>query len=244
MNNIINELDNLIKFKYSNINEYIDEIKKKENINLKWVLYDKPNVLNDYKKAYKLKLEIFNLKEMLKKKEINEYNNIDLLKEINSLIYEKIYNYNNVIKDLMNDIEFCNKKYFRDEYIYTINLYGYLKIFFGRLGFDMEQFSLNNITNEINIIEVSLDYPISDLDIEMYKNNNINLSQNNNLLSYDIINELKEGLKVKQTRKISKNDMDGIYLVNFNVLYGKINGVSVNNSLIYRYIKYRDILFF
>lgn len=122
---------------YDQYIKYFLELNKDSRLRLSLECY--PNLLGLYRELYKLKLETTILYYLLYDLESKE-NDLDLLKEINSLIYEKEFPLKKKLKKLVNCIKDLNESF-------VLQLEGYkdldmVKIFFLKLRFCYYKFNL------------------------------------------------------------------------------------------------------
>lgn len=221
----------------------------------------------DYKNLYKLKLEINMLLELLKENEEIELlkeneklddNNIDLLKEINSLVYEKEFVFIKKLNDLAKVISDINNKYwFHSDK--DLDKYGTINGYLTKLELDLDDFNLYINTKEF-IFNFCIQEHFRDLNdkLESKKvllDNRVPINKLNEkqfLFNSNLIYKLYEAQKIRKYFDIDKNKelkQDGLYLVNFNLIYKRMQENTVScqvfskmpYTLIYKYLNYNTM---
>ena len=237
--------DNLGKYeKY--ILEIYDEKKKTNSFyHIHECLSKKSNLFDLYKELYKLRLEINELQILLWEKENLKNYDLDLLKQIKSLIYTQDFHFNKKLDSLLDIILELNQSLY-----FTLDRFGDNKLdrtleFFRLLGFVdfkgeyhifvqgnanylkrvlsnsieqlKEEFNLNNATLSGDILNIPVvSFMYDEIFTPYFLNTILNGSWSKKYISVD-----------DKENKYKKN---GLCLVNFNIIYKK----KIKQILTYR----------
>ncbi len=252
LKNYLAKLSGVIEDFLGKYDKYIHKIsdEKKTNGHIDICLQEKPDLFDLYKELLKLRIEINDLRKLLKQKESSEYYELDLLKEINSLIYIKNFKFYKRLGSLVDTIIFINRKHFWfDLDAVGDNKLEITKKFFIRLKFvDFEnEYHINVEDNKYYLEKSYLSQINKYINIENQKYKNLILEDNFNIpvitfTKPDIFNdhilyEILDGCK--KPRSILNKD--GLYMVNFNILYKKNKGIRIPHTLVYTAMRYNPI---
>lgn len=221
------------------LDDYIKDYKqhlesKNSSIPLYWLL--------PYKSVYELKVEISYLHAMLYRLEKDGNSSISLLKEINNLIYEKKRTYGVEFDRLAIDLNALSEEQGCHHASESFDELDKFKRVLISLDFEATLFDLTIVNNEARIIDR---LKKANYKLKVYKTDLEFKPIQHFYIGRDDISTIKNGwTKVFNKNDYNKhNSKNGLYLVNFNVLYNKKNNQSnrVNNTLVYSYLSYNTL---
>jgi hypothetical protein len=206
--------------------------------------------LDFHKELYKLSNEINGLHFMLIELEgLPEYN-LDELKELNSVKYEKEFFYNKKLENLLKIIQDLNRNIWLP--LDSYNDIHFIQKFFVLIGFS--KFAYNYDVNIVGSYESILEESkkqvnehnstdfAKDIDLEAFKNLIVPLvDKDDNLFSPEFVHNLYTGWARSRVENPISKKKKGLYLINFNMLYNKTTGESAPSSLVYSYYNYNTM---